>query len=100
MKSESEKKKAGQKAKRSRRAAAPPRQLADTPGARRARFNRMIAKAKARGEKIPAGVKLIAFRDPTPAEREYGKKLEPLARAAWRATKRAARQLNARSLKT
>jgi hypothetical protein len=39
-----------------------------------------IVNAKAEGKKIPRGVKLIGFREPTEAERRFAKTLVPLAR--------------------
>jgi hypothetical protein len=51
-----------------------------TPAERRARVAAVVAKAKALGKKIPRGVKLVGFREPTAAERDFGKTLIPLAR--------------------
>jgi hypothetical protein len=47
---------------------------------REARAVAIVAKAKALGQKIPPGVKLIGFREPTAAERAFAKTLLPLAR--------------------
>lgn len=47
---------------------------------RKARVATVVAKAKAMGKKIPRGVKLIDFREPTAAERKFSKTLVPLAR--------------------
>jgi hypothetical protein len=47
---------------------------------RRARVAVVVANAKALGKKIPSGVRLIGFREPTAAERDFGKTLGPLAR--------------------
>ena len=51
-----------------------------TPAQRKARVAAVIADAKAQGKKIPRGVKLIGFREPTTAERDFGKTLVPLRR--------------------
>ena len=51
-----------------------------TPAQRKARVSAVIANAKAQGKKIPRGVKLIGFRDPTAAERDFAKTLVPLTR--------------------
>ena len=50
------------------------------PAHRKARVAAIIANAKALGKKIPRGVKLIDFREPTAAERKFSKALAPLAR--------------------
>ena len=47
---------------------------------RKARVAAVVANAKALGKKIPRGVKLIDFREPTVAERKFSKTLAPLAR--------------------
>lgn len=46
---------------------------------RKARVAAVVANAKALGKKIPRGVKLVDFRGPTAAERDFAKTL-PLAR--------------------
>ena len=51
-----------------------------TPAERRARVAAVIANAKAQGKKVPRGVKLIGFREPTAAERDFGRTLGPLTR--------------------
>lgn len=48
---------------------------AATPAERRARVAAVIANAKAQGKKVPRGVKLLGFREPTAAERAFGKTL-------------------------
>lgn len=53
---------------------------AATPAERRARVAAVIADAKAQGKKVPRGVKLIGFREPTTAERAFGKTLVPHTR--------------------
>jgi hypothetical protein len=50
-----------------------------TPAERAARVAALVANAKARREKVPRGVKLIGFREPTAAERHFAKTLVPLA---------------------
>jgi hypothetical protein len=50
-----------------------------TPAEREARAAAVVANAKARREKVPRGVKLIGFREPTVAERDFAKRLLPLA---------------------
>ena len=50
-----------------------------TPAQRSARVAAVVANAKALGKKIPRGVKLIGFRKPTAAERDFAKTLLPLA---------------------
>jgi hypothetical protein len=57
-----------------------PRTNSGTPAQRRARVAAVIANAKAQGKKIPTGVKLIGFREPTVAERHFAKALAPLTR--------------------
>jgi len=57
-----------------------PRTNSGTPGQRKARVAAVIASAKAEGKKIPHGVKLIGFRQPTVAERRFAKTLVPLTR--------------------
>jgi hypothetical protein len=47
---------------------------------RKARLAAVVAKAKTLGKKIPRGVKLIDFREPTAAERKFSKTLVPSAR--------------------
>lgn len=51
-----------------------------TASQRKARVVAVVANAKALGKKIPRGVKLIDFREPTVAERRFSKTLAPLAR--------------------
>jgi len=51
-----------------------------TPAERAARVAAVVANAKARREKVPRGVKLIGFREPTAAERDFAKTLLPLSR--------------------
>ena len=51
-----------------------------TPAEREARAAAVVANAKALGKKIPRGLKLIGFRQPTTAERDFAKTLSPLAR--------------------
>lgn len=51
-----------------------------TASQRKARVAAVVASAKALGQKIPRGVKLIDFREPTAAERKFSKTLAPLAR--------------------
>jgi hypothetical protein len=58
----------------------PPRTNSVTPVQRKTRVSAVIANAKAQGKKIPRGVKLIGFRDPTAAERNFAKTLVPLTR--------------------
>jgi hypothetical protein len=50
------------------------------PSQRKARVAAVVANAKALGKKVPRGVKLIDFREPTVAERKFSKTLVPLAR--------------------
>jgi hypothetical protein len=57
-----------------------PRTNSATPAQRKARAAAVIVNAKAEGKKIPGGVKLIGFREPTAAEREFAKTLSPLTR--------------------
>lgn len=57
-----------------------PRTNTGTAGKRKARVSAVIANAKAQGKKIPRGVKLIDFREPTAAERDFAKALVPLTR--------------------
>jgi len=57
-----------------------PRTNSVTPAQREARVSAVIAHAKAQGKKIPRGVKLIGFREPTVAERNFAKTLVPLTR--------------------
>lgn len=45
---------------------------------RKARVAAVVTKAKAVGKKIPRGVKLIDFREPTGAERKFSTTLVPL----------------------
>jgi len=47
---------------------------------RKARLAAVVANAKVLGKKIPRGVKLIDFREPTAAERKFSRTLVPLAR--------------------
>jgi hypothetical protein len=58
-----------------------PRTNSGTAGKRQARVAAVIANAKVHGKKIPRGVKLIDFRGPTAAERDFAKTLGPLAQA-------------------
>jgi hypothetical protein len=51
-----------------------------TPAQRKARVAAVIVNAKAEGKKIPHGIKLIGFREPTVAERHFAKTLVPLTR--------------------
>ena len=51
-----------------------------TPAEREARAAAVVANAKALDKKIPRGLKLIGFRQPTAAERDFAKTLLPLAR--------------------
>ena len=51
-----------------------------TASQRKARVAAVVADAKALGKKVPRGVKLIDFREPTAAERKFSKTLVPLAR--------------------
>jgi hypothetical protein len=57
-----------------------PRTNSGTPARRKARVAAVIANAKAEGKKVPHGVKFIAFREPTLAERHFAKTLVPLKR--------------------
>jgi hypothetical protein len=57
-----------------------PRTNSGTPARRKARVAAVIVNAKAEGKKIPRGVKLIGFREPTAAERDFAKTLLPLTR--------------------
>ena len=57
-----------------------PRTNSRTPAQRKARVAAVIVNAKAEGKKIPRGVKLIGFREPTAAERDFAKTLLPLTR--------------------
>ena len=57
-----------------------PRTNSGTPTQRKARVAAVIVNAKAEGKKIPRGVKLIGFREPTAAERDFAKTLLPVAR--------------------
>jgi len=57
-----------------------PRTNSVTPAQRKARVRAVIANAKAQGKKIPPAVKLIGFREPTAAERNFAKTLVPLTR--------------------
>lgn len=60
-----------------------------SPAARRARFDAVIAKAKP--GTVPRGVRLVDFREPTASERAHGKSLEGMARVVLaRGKKRAA----------
>jgi hypothetical protein len=52
-----------------------PRTNPGTPAQRKARVAAVIVNAKAEGKKIPRGVKLIGFREPTAAERDFAKTL-------------------------
>jgi hypothetical protein len=56
-----------------------PRTNSGTPAQRKARVAAVIVNAKALGKKIPRGLKLIGFREPTAAERAFAKTLVPLA---------------------
>ena len=47
---------------------------------RKARVAAVVANAKALGKKIPRGVKLIDYREPTAAERKFSKTLVSLTR--------------------
>jgi hypothetical protein len=57
-----------------------PRTNSGTPAQRKTRVAAVIVNAKAEGKKIPRGVKLIGFREPTAAERDFAKTLLPLTR--------------------
>jgi hypothetical protein len=57
-----------------------PRTNSGTPAQRKARVAAVVAEAKTDGKKIPDGVKLIDFREPTVAERHFAKALVPLRR--------------------
>ena len=57
-----------------------PRTNSGTLAQRKARVAAVIANAKAQGKKIPRGIKLIGFREPTAAERDFAKTLVPLTR--------------------
>ena len=57
-----------------------PGTTSSTPAQRKARVAAVIATAKAQAKKIPRGVKLIGYREPTAAERDFAKTLVPLAR--------------------
>jgi len=57
-----------------------PRTNSGTPAQRKARVAAVIVNAKAAGKNIPRGVKLIGFREPTAAERDFAKTLLPLRR--------------------
>jgi hypothetical protein len=57
-----------------------PRTNSVTSAQRKARVSAVIANAKTQGKKIPRGVKLIGFREPTAAERGFAKTLVPLTR--------------------
>ncbi|MBA3651997.1 MAG: hypothetical protein H0W66_11090 [Chthoniobacterales bacterium] len=63
---------------------------AETAQERRARVAALVAKAKAAGEKVPAGVKLIGFRGPTATELAHAKTLVPTARRILARRSRAA----------
>jgi len=54
-----------------------------TPAAREARVAAVVANAKARGEKVPRGVKLIGFQDIPAAAHAHAARLVPLARKAF-----------------
>jgi hypothetical protein len=62
----------------------------ETPAERKARIAAVVANAKVLGKKIPRGVKLIGFRKPTAAERDFSKTLLPLARKRSMRSKAAA----------
>jgi len=57
-----------------------PRTNSGAPAQRKARVAAVIVNTKAEGKKIPRGVKLIGFREPTAAERDFAKTLLPLTR--------------------
>jgi hypothetical protein len=57
-----------------------PRTNSGTPAQRKLRVAAVIANAKTEGKKVPHGVKLIGFREPTLAERRFAKTLAPLTR--------------------
>ena len=54
-----------------------PRTNSGTAAQRKARVAAVIVNAKAEGKKIPRGVKLIGFHEPTSAERDFAKALLP-----------------------
>jgi hypothetical protein len=60
------------------------------PAEREARVAAVVANAKALGKKIPRGVKLIGFREPAAAERDFAKTLLPVARKRSSRSKAAA----------
>jgi hypothetical protein len=51
-----------------------------TASERKARVAAVVANAKALDKKIPRGMKLIGFREPTAAERKFAKTLLPCPR--------------------
>lgn len=55
-----------------------PRTNSGTLAQRKARVAAVIANAKEQGKKIPRGIKLIGFREPTAAERDFAQTLIPL----------------------
>jgi hypothetical protein len=48
---------------------------------RRARLHAVVKRARAAGERVPSGIKLIDFRDLKPEEIAHGKSLEKVAAA-------------------
>jgi hypothetical protein len=63
---------------------------ADSPAKRKARLGKVLANAKAHGEKLPRGLHLVRTRDLTPAERRFGQTLAPIARKILQKSSRAA----------
>lgn len=57
-----------------------PRTNPGTSAERKARVAAVVANAKRLGKKVPRGVKLIGFREPTAAERDFARTLLPSAR--------------------
>jgi len=51
-----------------------------TPAQRKARVAAVVADAKAAGEKVPRGLRLIGFQDISPVAHAHAEKLLPLAR--------------------
>jgi hypothetical protein len=66
------------------------RPVRTTAAQRESRVAAVVAKARARGEKIPKGVKLIGFRNVPTAARAHGATLVPLARKCLSSSKAAA----------
>jgi hypothetical protein len=58
-----------------------PTRRAPAAAERRARLQNVVKQARALGEKVPPGVKLIGFRKLKPGEIAHGKSLEKVASA-------------------